>query len=496
MIKIDDIEVIKQRKLATTWSVSFLIIFPLLIVLGYIMRLNQGELIEIKHDTFYAIMTLHGLGMISIIFSIAFAGLWYIVGTRYANLNLKVGYFFYFMVIIGLIGLAVGGLIGKFGPGWYLLYPMPFVGGYWQEWATKLSIISLIILGVAWLVGTIHVVYSISKQYGGFSNIVGWQYLRKKREDDRETPPIVMITAISLIPGILAGLVGAIMLIMYLIQAFEPSVTYDPLIMKNMVMFFGHTIANIAMYCCLGWVYTLLPEFTGRPWKTDKVLVLSWNATFFFIVFAFLHHMYMDHVQPTWLQYIGQVASYGSAVPATAITMFGVIKQLYHSKVRWSVIPLMFLLGTAGWAIGGFSAIVDSTIAFNKLLHNTLWVPAHFHTYLLMGVALFVFAFMFYLFSNKNEREIGGLAKFGFWTFVTGSYGFLLMFYLSGMESVPRRYSKYGGILIERTKDVGIKYSATSAIFIAVLFLGLLLMYITLFSKLAKRKKEAAEALE
>lgn len=493
MIEISATEIKKQKKLVLTWSITFLTVFPLLIILGLLMRLNQGEKIGLGMDNFYVLMTLHGLGMAGILYSIAFAALWYLIGTRYAKLNTGTGYFVFFMVLAGVAGLVIATLIGKFGAGWYLLYPLPFKGTFWPTWATGLSIISLIILGVAWLIGIIHLVYALAKEFGGFSNLLGWQYIRKK-EVDRELPPIVLITTVSLVPGVIAFIAGAVFLVMFLLQHFEPTLAFDPLLLKNLIFFFGHTLVNITLYCCIGWVYALLPEFTGRPWKVDKVVIYSWNATFFFILFAYFHHLYMDFVQPLPFQYAGQIASYLSAIPATAITMFGVIAQLYHSKVKWGVIPLSFLLGTAGWAIGGFSAVVDSTIAANKVLHNTLWVPAHFHTYMLGGVVLFILGFLFYLSHSKEEQEKDKMAKFGLWLFVIAVHSFIATFYRGGLRSIPRRYSDYGGIRIEYTHSTGALLAQIASVFIGLLLVGLIIMYVSIIVKLSKRKMPSAGA--
>jgi cytochrome c oxidase subunit 1 len=478
-------EINGQRKLAIIWSVTFLILFPLLIVLGLMMRLNQGDLVKLSPGTFYAIMTLHGLGMSGVLFSVSFAALWYLISTRYASLNLKLGYFVYIIIVLGVIGLTISTLIGKFGPGWYLLYPLPFTGATWTHWSTGLSIISLILLGIAWLIGIIHLVYALAKEYGGFINLLGWQYLRKN-EDRRELPPIVLISTVTLVPGIFAFLVGAVLLILYLLQFFEPALAFNVLVLKNMVFFFGHTLVNITMYCGVAWMYALLPEFTGREWKTNKAVVYSWNATFFFIIFAYFHHLYMDFVQPLPLQYAGQIASYLSAVPATVITMFGVINQFYHSKIKWGIIPLMFLLGTAGWAVGGFAAVVDSTIKINEVFHNTLWVPAHFHTYMLLGVVLFIIAFLFYLFSSRQQQDGGVLAKTGLWLFVTGGLGFLFMFYLGGADSIPRRFSDYSGIAVSSTRDTGIHLAQIAVLFIIIVLIGLVLLAFSLFAKLLR----------
>ncbi len=490
MIPISTAEQKQQRTLIIIWSITFLILFPVLIILGLLMRLNQGELIKMRHDTFYALMTMHGLGMAGLLFSIALAALAYLIGTRYAKLNLKLGYFVYFAVVLGVVGLLIATLIGKFGTGWYLLYPLSFIGISWTKWSIGLSIISLIVLGVAWLIGCLHVVYALSKEYGGFTKLIGWQYLGKK-EPERELPSIVLITTISLVPAILSFIAGAVFLIMNLMQYFEPSLSFNSLLLKNLVFFFGHTLVNVTMYLGVGWVYALLPEFTGREWKVNKVVVYSWNATFFFILFAYFHHLYMDFVQPLPLQYAGQFASYFSAIPATAVTMFGVITQFYHSRTKWSIIPLTFLLGTAGWAIGGFAAVVDSTISINKILHNTLWVPAHFHTYMLMGILLFILGFLYYLIYSNSSKKEDINPRIGFWLFVIGSYSFLLMFYLGGMNSIPRRYSEYSGINIPVTHATGMLLARIASVFVVVLLIGLLMMYVSLFSKLLKSKNSS-----
>ena len=478
----------QQKKLAAVWGMTFIIAFPLLITLGLLMRLGQGELINTAPNDFYVYMTLHGLGMIGVLFSIAFSGLWYLLSTRYIKLNIKMGYFIFITILISIVGLVIGTLIGKFGPGWYMLYPLPFSNaGSWSAWSILVSSISLLVLGLAWIIGIFHVLSVMAKEYGGYANILGWQYL-KKEKPKRELPPVIMITAIALIPNILAVIAAAILIIMFIMQVFEPSLAFDALTMKNLVMFYGHTIANCTMYMAVGWVYLLLPEFTGRKIAVNKVLVLSWNATFFFITLAFFHHMYMDFVQPLPFQYLAQVVSYASAVPATAITMFTVISQLYHSRVKWGVVPLMFLIGIAGWAIGGFSAVVDSTIAFNTVLHNTLWVPAHFHTYMLMGVVPFIFGYLYYIFSSKNNLDGGKLTKFGFWIFAIGAYGFLILFYLGGLNSIPRRYSSYSAVQIDHISSFGALLAVIAVWFISLLSVGLLIMYFTLFVRMFKKK--------
>jgi cytochrome c oxidase subunit 1 len=475
MIQPEPVKLKGQRRLAVTWGITFLIFFPLLAMLGLFMRLGQAELIKLLLANFYAFMTLHGLGMMGLLFSMAFAAIWYLVSTRFAELNVRVGYFVFFTILIGMAGLTISTLIGKFGAGWYLLYPLLFKDPTWVSWSIEALIISLIILCTGWLTGILHLLLALLKEYRGFINLLGWPYLRKKDDEKKELPPVVLITAISLIAGIPGFLAGIAMMAIYLVQSFESVLHFDPLLLKNMAFFFINILVNITLYLSLGWVYALLPEFTGRSWKTNKALIYAWNATFFLALLACLLQLY-NYAQPLSVQYGGQMVFYLSAVPALAITVFGMGFQLYHSKIKWGIIPLMFLLGMAGLAIGGFSALAGSAAVVNNVLHHTLWVPAHFHTCTLMGIVLFILAFLFYLFPNEGRQD-SKIAKAGLWIFVAGSYGFLLMFYLGGFSSIPGSYARYTGMRIKSMHTTAVLLSQMSVAFIIIALAGLFIMY-------------------
>lgn len=97
-----------------------------------------------------------------------------------------------------------------------------------------------------------------------------------------------------------------------------------------------------------------------------------------------------------------------------------------------------------GWVIGGIGAVIDATISNNFVLHNTLWVPAHFHTYNALGNVLFSLAF-FYWFSKHytNSKTNDRFSTLKLLFIVVGGIGFLLAFYVGGADSIPRRYSDY-----------------------------------------------------
>ncbi|MDH5682638.1 MAG: cbb3-type cytochrome c oxidase subunit I, partial [Spirochaetota bacterium] len=185
-------------------------------------------------------------------------------------------------------------------------------------------------------------------------------------------------------------------------------------------------------------------------------------------------------------QYIGQFASYLSAVPATVVTVFGVLAQVYRKGMSWSYVPTALAFGVMGWIIGGFIAVVDSTIMVNVIFHNTLWVPSHFHTYYIMGFVLMLFAFIFDYFGAIKEK----LAKVSLWSMIIGGYGFLTTFAIAGVYSVPRRYASYKNIPLDSVSSAGITYALIGSVFVALLLLGVIVFYMTTLGNFKKKWSE------
>ena len=248
--------------------------------------------------------------------------------------------------------------------------------------------------------------------------------------------------------------------------------TNDALLMKNLTFFFGHLLVNIT-YLGVAILYELMPGYCGRPWKTNRNVAIAWNMVLLLVIFAFFHHLYMDFVQLRAFQVIGQITSYLQSVPAAVVTIFGLLALVYRANVRWTLGSLLLFLGVLGWVIGGIGAVIDSTIVANLRFHNMLWVPAHFHTYYLMGVVLMIMGAVYHI-----CQELAPLPENPQRTKVTvallsvGGYGFLLMFYYAGAHSVPRRYADYPEILAKGTT------SAQVSTFFIVLFLAGLALYL------------------
>jgi|DewCreStandDraft_5_1066085.scaffolds.fasta_scaffold00162_89 cytochrome c oxidase subunit 1 len=459
----------RWRRLTATWMLVMLLLFPVLLLLGAFMRIVQANwLPTLLPEWFYAVMTLHGLGMVGTWFVGAMAAVSYVL-TQYVRPSRAISWGTLAATVLGVLLLLVTTLVGRFGVGWYFLYPLPFYpAGVWPNWATWMFLFSLAILGVGWTVWAVDLLRAIARSYS-LRVALAWHYIRGRTEP--EVPPAVLITTVSLISALAGFLAAVIILVLSVLEWAGTGFTNDALLMKNLIFFFGHVLVNITMYLGVVLVYDVLPRYSARPWKTNRMVAIAWNTVLFLVLFAYFHHLYMDFVQPQWVQVLGQVASYFISVPAAVVTIFSALVLVYGASMRWTLSSILMYLGVMGWAIGGVAAVIDSTIAVNLRFHNTLWVPAHFHTYYLMGVVLMLLGFAAHFGQEVSQQsENGRLTKIITALFVIGGYGFLLMFYLGGAHSVPRRYAVYPQEVLQ-----GVDYARIALGFIALLFLGVVL---------------------
>lgn len=468
-IEMSDSETRSVNRLTLFWVVTLLVLFPILILLGMTLRAAQSSLLPIvSAERFYSILTFHGLGMVGLWFTAAMAGVCVEI-RKYVRLRMWANWTAYLGTLLGVVLLGASTLIGKYGPGWYFLYPLSITpNGVWQDWATYAFLAGNAVLGVAWTVWCTDVLWGIARRYS-MTAALSWHYITGK--PGPEVPPFVMIVAVSMIVN-LAGLISAvIMLALYGLELVGITDVSDALLMKNLLFLFGHILVNVVMYLGVGLLYELLPEYAGRPWKNGRWTAVAWNSILVLIVIAYFHHLYMDFAQMRVVQVIGQVSSYGLAIPSAVVSIYGTLALVWKARMRWSMASLMMYCGILGWCVGGIGALIDSTIAFNTKFHNTLWVPAHFHTYFLVGVVLMILGVVFHLCEKlSGVPENLWRSRLSVGLILGGGYGFVLMFYLGGALSIPRRYALYHEVISSGTMLAGV-----ALVFISLVLAGVLI---------------------
>jgi len=239
---------------------------------------------------------------------------------------------------------------------------------------------------------------------------------------------------------VLGILAGAVVLVMTLVNLYVPGVAFDALLMKNLIFFFGHVFINATIYMAVIGVYEIVPRYTGRPWPINRPFLASWAAVTLIVMAVYPHHLLMDYAMPKWALVTGQVLSYLSGIPILLVTAYGALVNIHRSGLRWDLPLRLLMFGLFGWAAGVIPAIVDGMLRVNLVMHNTQWVPGHFHFYLLLGLVPLLLGTLLFACTRSDWTE-SALDRASFWIFGVAGAVFCFVFLAAGWQGVPRRFA-------------------------------------------------------
>ncbi|MCC7082403.1 MAG: cbb3-type cytochrome c oxidase subunit I [Burkholderiales bacterium] len=447
----------------------------LMMVFGLLMRMEQAQVIALGPTWFYQLMTLHGAGMVGVAGLAGAAVMWHFL-SQYVTLSMRIFVANLVLFLIGVVMVLVSVLGGQFQGGWTFLFPLPtHAMGIWSNGAAALFMGGLLVLGVGFVLLHLDVARALIVRYGSFARAMGWPQLFG-HDDGNAPPPTVVAATMVTIVNLLGLVSGATILVMMIVNAYLPGFAIDALLAKNMIYFFGHVFINATIYMAVIAVYEVLPRYTQRPWKANKVFLAAWTASTAFVLFIYPHHLLMDFVMPKWMLIMGQVVGYLTTFPVLIVTAYGGLMIVYRSGIRWDVASTLLYVALFGWAAGAIPAFIDGTITVNYVMHNTLWVPGHFHTYLLLGMVTMVFGFMYYITRSGPAGGDCALDRLAAGIFVLSALAFTLSFLYSGKASIARRYAEH--------LPEWVPYNRVSAVFAAIVVAAVAVFVVRFLARL------------
>ncbi len=430
-----------ERVVLNLYIISALAVFLLMMTLGLVMRMAQGTWVNVPPNIFYQLMTAHGAGMVGTMGLASSTVMWFFL-RKYVRLHVAMFAANYALFLLGALVILAAVFIGGYAGAWTFLYPLPVHSmGLWSVNAAALFMVGYLLIGVGFLLFYLDAMLGIIRRYGNLGRGLGLQWLFGG-DIDRTHPPAVVASTMVVIVNSLGILGGAIVLVMCLINAYVPSVALNALLVKNLIYFFGHVFINATIYMAVIAVYELLPRYSGRSWGVSRPFLWAWAATTVMVLIVYPHHLLMDYVMPHWMLVVGQIISYTSGLPVFVVTAYGALTNVYRSGIRWGLPAQLAMLSMFGWAAGIVPAIIDGMISVNQVMHNTLWVPGHFHFYLLLGVLPMVLALMFHL-VDARQASAGGAVKAALPLYLVGGLIFVGAFLAAGHVSAPRRYAAH-----------------------------------------------------
>ena len=76
----------------------------------------------------------------------------------------------------------------------------------------------------------------------------------------------------------------------------------------------------------------------------------------------------------------------------SALSLYSLFFTIYRSDYQWNAAGTALFLGLVSWLSAGLSGVVNATIAFDQIVHNTLWIVGHFHQMALLNIGFVAFA--------------------------------------------------------------------------------------------------------
>jgi cytochrome c oxidase subunit 1 len=229
----------------------------------------------------------------------------------------------------------------------------------------------------------------------------------------------------------------------------------DPLLTRTLFWFFGHPVVYFwLMPAYFAW-YTLLPKLAGGRLFSDPL------ARIVFILFLILstpvgfHHQYADPGIPEGFKFIAMSNTMFLLLPSF-LTAFTVVASMeYGARKRGGTGYLGWLralpwgkpafagcaLAGMMFAAGGFSGIVNAGMNINSLIHNTLWVPGHFHLTVGTASALTMMSISYWLYPQVTGKRLQfySLAQVQPYIWFIGMGLMSNAMHRAGLAGVPRR---------------------------------------------------------
>ncbi|MFN0153845.1 MAG: cbb3-type cytochrome c oxidase subunit I [Gaiella sp.] len=451
------------RRLTLQYTIAATAVLAASGLLGALMRWSQAVPgARIGDNFWYAIMTAHGLGAFVGWAGFAVMGLaWVIlagVGFPTRGFGLVMARLTWWLMVLGVAGVVVTTLIMQFGGSWVFLYPLPFNSqGAWGMWTTGLFSFSVLLVGLAivtWCFGILHTVCrrealhavsgNIFKRYG-LSMGLGYLWPKSFATNPKPVPYAVIPLAVIGLDMIIATLPLAGLLVWQILQSAGWVGSADILLAKNILWWFGHPVVYLLLFPAVAAYYYLIPRYAGRQLVAGNVIAIAWTVAVIANVTVWAHHIYLDYPDGSLQAQINtamQPMTFSLVLPS-ALSLYSLAFTIRRSHFRWTAASTALFLGLVGWLLSGLSGIVNATIAFDVVVHNTLWIVGHFHHMAVLNIGLLIFGATYSLLPELTGKALYSerMAKWHVWvTFVAGMIVFGLWL-VQGLDGAPRRFS-------------------------------------------------------
>ncbi len=266
---------------------------------------------------------------------------------------------------------------------------------------------------------------------------------------------------------------------------FTNEVGGNPMLYINLIWIWGHPEVYILILPLFGVFSEVVATFSAKRLFGYSSMVYATICITILSYLVWLHHFFTMGSGATVNSFFG-IATMIISIP-TGAKLFNWLFTMYRGRIRYEL-PMMWAVAfMLTFAIGGMTGVMLAVPPADFILHNSLFLVAHFHNVIIGGVVFGVFAGINYWFPKafgfKLDRFWGLVS---FWCWVIGFWVAFTPLYIVGLMGVTRRMRVFD----DPSLHIWFIIAGFGALFIAA---GVFALLMQIFVSIRNRKALAVD---
>jgi cytochrome o ubiquinol oxidase subunit 1 len=370
----------------------------------------------------------------------------------------------------GLVMVSL--FVGKFAKTGWLAYPplsgilqSPGVGVDYYIWALQIA-------GVGTLLSGINLVVTIVKMRAPGMNMMRMPVFVW-------TSLCANILIVAAFP-VLTAVMGMLTLDRYLdMNFFTNDLGGNAMMYVNLIWIWGHPEVYILILPLFGVFSEIVATYSRKRLFGYSSMIYATVVITVLAYMVWLHHFFTMGAGATVNSFFG-IATMIISIP-TGAKLFNWLFTMYRGRIHFDV-PMLWTIGfMITFIIGGMTGVLLAVPPVDFVLHNSLFLIAHFHNVIIGGVVFGTFAAVTYWYPKVTGYKLDPFwGKASFWCWFIGFYLAFMPLYLLGFMGVTRRMSRFD----DPSLQIWFQIALGGALLVA---LGILCFIIQLYVSYKKR---------
>jgi cytochrome o ubiquinol oxidase subunit I len=213
----------------------------------------------------------------------------------------------------------------------------------------------------------------------------------------------------------------------------------------NLIWIWGHPEVYILVLPAFGIFSEVIATFSGKALFGYRSMVMATLAICVLSFMVWLHHFFTMGAGANVNAVFG-IMSMVIAIP-TGVKLFNWLFTLFRGRIRFEV-PVLWAIGfMVTFAIGGMTGVLQAVPPADFVLHNSLFLVAHFHNVIIDAVLFGAMAGYYYWFPKAFgftlDKRLGAVS---FWCWLIGFYLAFMPLYALGLLGMTRRMQHYADL--------------------------------------------------